>query len=70
MIAHSKDQFHVSWFSLFMQISSWMMLSLGIIYMLIGLCCLKALRDKVKKEHKQKWETYREAMRVYRETNP
>jgi predicted membrane protein len=70
MIAHAKDQFHVSWFSLFIQISSWMMLALGIIYMLIGLCCLKTLRDKVKAENKEKWETYREAMRVYRQTNP
>ena len=70
MIAHANDQFHVSWLSLFMQISSWMMLSIGILYMLIGICCLKALRDKLKEDHKNKWETYRDAMRVYRELNP
>lgn len=70
MIAHSKEQFYISWFSLFMQVSSWMMLALGIIYMLFGLCCLKALRDKLKKAEQEKWETYREAMKVYREANP
>jgi hypothetical protein len=39
MVAHSRDQFHVAWFSLFMQVSSWMMLGLGIPYMLLGVCC-------------------------------
>ena len=70
MVVHSKEQFHVSWISLFMQISSWMMLALGILYMLLGMCCLKLLRDKLKDEDKEKWATHREAMKLYRRENP
>jgi hypothetical protein len=70
MLVHSKDQFHVSWISLFMQVSSWMMLALGILYMLLGMCCLKLLRDKLKDQDKEKWATYREAMKLFRQTNP
>jgi hypothetical protein len=70
MIAHAKDQFHVSWISLFMQISAWALLAIGGVYMLLGLCCLHALRKRVYRNHKVKWETYREAMRIYRQENP
>ena len=70
MVVHSKEQFHVSWISLFMQMSSWMMLALGILYMLLGMCCLKLLRDKLKDQDKEKWATYRDAMKLYRRENP
>lgn len=70
MIAHQKDQFHVSWLSLFMQVSSWVMLVLGCIYMLFGLCCLKVLRDKLYRNHKEKWQIYREALKSYNQMNP
>lgn len=69
MIAHARDQFHVSWFSLFMNISAWMMLALGFVYMVLGACCLKALRDKLKRDQKAEWAAYKEAMRVYRYQN-
>jgi hypothetical protein len=70
MVAHTRDQFHVSWYSLFMQVSSWMMLGLGLAYMLLGMCCLKRVRDKVVQDHRDRWEAYREAMKIYRAENP
>jgi hypothetical protein len=69
MVAHAKDQFHVSWFSLFMQISSWMMVGLGAIYMLLGVCCMKNLRDRMVKDYRERWEVYRDAMEVYKANN-
>jgi hypothetical protein len=70
MVAHAKDQFHVAWISLFMQVSSWMMLVLGVVYMFLGLCCLKKVRDKMKQEHRLSWANYREAMKIYRDYKP
>ena len=70
MVAHAKEEFHVSWVSLFMQVSSWMMLGLGILYMIMGLCCLKLLRDKLKLSHQQSWSEYREQMKIYRANHP
>lgn len=70
MAAHSREQFHIAWFSLFMQVSSWMMLCLGAVYMLLGLCCLKGVRDKMVKKDRERWETYYEAMELYRSENP
>jgi hypothetical protein len=66
MVAHARDQFHVAWFSLFMQVSSWMMLGLGITYMLLGVCCLKQWRDKLSQEDRAQWAAYRDAIRDYK----
>lgn len=52
-----------------MNISAWMMLALGFVYMVLGACCLKALRDKLKRDQKAEWAAYKEAMRVYRYQN-
>jgi hypothetical protein len=41
---------HVGWASIFMEVSSWFMLAIGIIYMMLGICCCKRLRD----HHQQK----------------
>jgi len=70
MIAHAKDEFRVSWISLFMQLSAWALLIIGGLYMIFGLCCLNGLRNRVYRIHKEKWDTYREAMRIYRQENP
>ena len=66
MVAHARDQFHVAWFSLFMQVSSWMMLALGLSYMVFGLCCLKRFRDMMAEDYRQHWADYKEALKVYK----
>ena len=67
VVEHSDERFHVSWLPLFMQVSSWMMAALGAVYMILGLCCMKVIRDRMTKEHRERMETYREAMKIYKE---
>ena len=59
MVATHADEFHVAWASLFMQISSWLITACGIFYMLMGLCCLKKLRDRIRKRDRAVWKKYR-----------
>jgi hypothetical protein len=64
------DQFHVAWASLFMQISSWLMLGCGLFYMGMGVCCLKRVRDNMSKKNKQAWVKYRKDMKEWKRLNP
>ena len=59
--------FHVSWISLFMQVSSWMMVGLGVVYMILGVLWLQLVRDRVVQSYKLSWVHYREALKRYRE---
>lgn len=66
ILAHGKDSFHVGWAAIFMQISSWVMLSIGVIYMMLGVCCLKRLRDRLKQQEIDAWKKYREETRAWK----
>ena len=66
LVAHGKDEFHIGWASIFMQISSWLMLVFGLVYLLLGICCMKRLRDRMKENERQAWRDYREAMREWK----
>lgn len=70
MLAHPLDEFHIAWFSLFLQISAWCLSALGILYAIMGLFCMKRLRDKLYREDRQKWKAYREKQKDYWEKNP
>lgn len=63
-VGHERDEFHVSWLGVFMQVSAWMIFGVGLIYMLLGLCCLKKLRDKLKEDDRKKWIEFREAKKI------
>jgi len=65
-IGHQSDEFHVAWLGVFMQVTSWMMFSVGALYMLLSLCCMKKLRDKLQQNDKRKWREFREAKRLLR----
>jgi hypothetical protein len=69
IVSHGKDEFHVGWLAIFMQISSWFMLSVGALYMLLGVFCLKGLRDRMHKKEKDDWKKYREDLKVWKETH-
>jgi len=62
-----KNLAHVEWAAIFMQLSSWVMLGIGILYLLMGVCCLKRLRDKLKQQERDAWTKYRQAMKVWKE---
>ncbi|CAB9519007.1 expressed unknown protein (Partial), partial [Seminavis robusta] len=69
MVSAHADQFHVAWASLFMQISAWFIFGCGIWYMLMGFCCLKRLRDRVKKKDRQVWIKYRKDLKEWKRMN-
>lgn len=68
MMVHA-DEFHVAWASLFMQISSWLITACGLFYMLMGLCCLKKLRDRIRKKDKAVWKKYRKEYAEWKRLN-
>ena len=68
-MVHQKDQFSVGWAAIFMQISSWCMLSVGITYMVLGLFCLKGLRDRLKQKEIDEWKQYRKELKEWKELN-
>eukprot|EP00934_Nitzschia_sp_Nitz4_P008325 Nitzschia sp. Nitz4//scaffold36_size144017//39191//40152//NITZ4_003075-RA/size144017-snap-gene-0.189-mRNA-1//1//CDS//3329549423//8315//frame0 len=70
MIAHAREQFHVSWYSFFLQFAAWLMLVLGVLYMCLGVCCLNLLRDRVKRQRREDLQSYHEAMQDYNRGTP
>jgi len=50
-----------------MQISSWLMLGNGILYMLMGICCLKRQKDRLREEEIEAWKNYRKEIKEWRE---
>jgi hypothetical protein len=59
------DEFYVGWYAIFMDVSSGFMLLCGIIYMTLGLCCLKRLRDRIKQQEIDAWKQYRIDMKAW-----
>lgn len=55
---HLLDKFHVAWVPMFMQITSWIMFAVGCCYMLLGICCLWRLRDKLRDSFQERLEEY------------
>jgi hypothetical protein len=66
MMAHANDEFHIAWFSLLIQIAAWALCGVGILYFVMGLFCLKRLRDKLVTSDHAKRKAYKEAMTIYR----
>ena len=50
---------HIGWASIFMEVSSWFMLGIGIVYMLLGMCCCKRIRDHYKQKEIDAWKQYK-----------
>lgn len=45
--------------SLFIQISSWLMVGCGTVYLLMGICCLRRIRDRCRDDFKRKMNEYK-----------
>jgi len=54
--------FNVSWFALVNLIAAGALMSLGILYVLMGICCLQRVRNRYVYGDRQKWKAYREAI--------
>ncbi|CAJ1941994.1 unnamed protein product [Cylindrotheca closterium] len=66
-VGHQKDEFHVAWLGVFMQVTAWLMFGVGLLYMVLGVCCMKRLRDKLQRDDRQKWKDFREAKKLLRQ---
>lgn len=66
MVAHQLDTFHVGWAAIFMQITSWLMLAVGVLYMLLGLCCMKRVKDRMNENERNAWKTYRDSLKEWK----
>jgi hypothetical protein len=51
---------HLGWASIFMEVSAWCMLAIGIVYMLLGVCCCKRVRDHYQQKERDAWKKYKE----------
>jgi hypothetical protein len=67
IVKKSSSLDNVGWAAIFMQLSSWLMLAVGCLYMLMGVCCLKGLRDRLKEKEKREWREYREALKHWKD---
>jgi hypothetical protein len=60
------DGFHIAWAALFMEFSAWLMLAMGMLYMVLGLLCLKLLRDRMVEREKKHWKKFRQELAEWR----
>lgn len=58
---------NVDWISIYIEFSSWFMVFIGLIYALLGLCCLKRIRDKLKQQEIDRWTEYRREMKRWKD---
>jgi len=56
-----KEYWNEVWASLYIYISSWWMISNGFFYFLLGLLCMRKIRDGCRKEYKARMRKYKDA---------
>ena len=66
LMLHSNQRFYIGWGPVFMQVSSWLMFAIGAVYMLLGMCCLRGWRDKMKQKEKDDWKQYRQDLKAWK----
>lgn len=55
----------VSWFAWVDEVTAWELISLGILYFLMGIFCLQKARHRWDQEEQQVWKNYREAVKTW-----
>ena len=67
LITHSSQRFYIGWVAIFMQVVAWTMFGIGAVYMLLGITCMRRLRDRMKQKERDMWKQYRDDMRAWKE---
>jgi hypothetical protein len=67
IVSFGSNEFHISWAAIFMEITSWLMLSCGVLYGLLGICCMKRLHDHMKQNEIDAWKRYHEELKRWKE---
>lgn len=55
---HASSTFHIGWTPLFMQISSWLMVCVGYLYVIMGILCMQSLKTKLEENYKERLDAY------------
>jgi hypothetical protein len=53
--------------SLFMSLTTWLMISVGIIYMILGMACMQGLYERMENEHREKVLEWRRERKMEKE---
>ena len=62
-IAQKKRFVDVRWTMLFIEVSSWWMVSIGCLYFLFGLCFMQKVRDKCREKYQERKKKYKEGLK-------
>jgi len=57
---NSKEYWNGVWASLFVEISSWWIIGIGILYFLLGLFCMKAVRNRFREQYQSRLRDFYE----------
>jgi len=65
----SSSMFEVSWYAIANRIAAFSLVSLGILYFLMGILCLQKIRDQFVYGDRATWKAYKNAMHTYTNSN-
>ena len=54
----NRGSLYIGWPALFMDITAFVIIGFGVLYMLLGLCCIGALKRKLEHDHQAQWDEY------------
>jgi hypothetical protein len=55
---NSKEYWNGVWASLFVEISSWWIIGIGILYFLLGIFCMKAVRNRFREQYQSRLRAF------------
>jgi len=70
VVKHASTKLHIGWTPLFMQISSWTMVVVGYIYVVMGVFCMKQLRNNLQENYQQRMDEYNRAKPIEKSNVP
>jgi hypothetical protein len=61
-----KENTKAYWAALFVQVSSWWIIGIGVLYFLMGIFCLKRMRNRFREQYQVRLTDYKAAVRARR----
>ena len=56
----------VGWTAVFLQVVAWILFAVGMLYIVMGILCLRRVRNRLKQHEKEAWQKYRADMKVWK----
>lgn len=57
---NTKEYWNGVWAALFVQVSSWWIIGIGILYFLMGIFCLKGIRNRFRVQYQARLRAYKD----------